>query len=113
VVMPGVAWFVTTAETMLAAALIFGFHTRLAARLSGWLLLAFAIGMTAGTGVKSALNASVFSASAGAFLLAASGSYPLSVDALRLTKRRELARGGCMKSQLKNTCDTPPDSGCK
>ena len=47
---------------MLAAALIFGFHPRLAARLSGWLLLVFAVGMTAGTGVKSVLNASVFSA---------------------------------------------------
>jgi uncharacterized membrane protein len=35
----------------------------------GLLLLAFAIGMIAGTGVKSALNASVFCASACAFLL--------------------------------------------
>jgi len=69
---PVVAWFVTVAETLLALALLLGFHTRLSAQLSGWLLLAFGIGMTAGTGIKSALNASVFSASAEAFLLATS-----------------------------------------
>ena len=64
---PDVAWFVTAAETILAVTLFFGFQTRIAAQLSGWLLLAFGVGMTAGTGLKSALNASVFSASAGAF----------------------------------------------
>jgi hypothetical protein len=47
----------------LALALLLGFHTRKSAQLSEWLLLVFAIGMTAGTGIKSALNASVFSAS--------------------------------------------------
>src|SRR5215467_12603699 len=78
---PVVAWFVTVAETLLALALLLGFHTRVSAQLSGWLLLAFAIGMTAGTGIKSALNASVFSASAGAFLLARSSAYPLSIEA--------------------------------
>ena len=71
-VIPVVAWFVTVAETVLALALLLGFHTRMCAQLSGWLLLAFGIGMTAGTGIKSALNASVFSASAEAFLLATS-----------------------------------------
>jgi hypothetical protein len=49
---------------------------------SGLLLLAFAFGMTLGTGIKSALNASVFSASAGAFLLATRRDYPWSLDAL-------------------------------
>jgi len=46
----------------------------------------FALGMTVGTGVKSALNYSVFAASAGAFALATAGSYRWSLDAL-LTAR--------------------------
>ena len=103
-VIPGVAWLVTAAETILAAALLFGFRTRIAAEFSGCLLLAFAIGMTAGTGIKSALNASVFSASAGAFLLAVAESYPLSIDALWQKKHRDTALEECIKSQLKNTC---------
>ncbi len=103
-VIPGVAWFVTAAETVLAAALLFGFQTRIAAQLSGWLLLAFAVGMTAGTGVKSALNASVFSASAGAFLLAAAENFPISVDSLRKSRGRDPVREACTKSQLKNAC---------
>ena len=101
---PVVAWFVTVAETLLALALLLGFHTRLSAQLSGWLLLAFGIGMTAGTGIKSALNASVFSASAGAFLLATSAEYPFSFDSLRRREKRDTALRACISSQLKNTC---------
>jgi uncharacterized membrane protein YphA (DoxX/SURF4 family) len=77
-VIPFISWLVTLAETGLSVALIVGFRPRFVALLAGSLLLAFAIGMTAGTGLKSALNASVFSASACAFLLwrcAADGSY--------------------------------------
>jgi thiosulfate dehydrogenase (quinone) large subunit len=69
-VIPLVGWLVTVMETCLGIALLVGIRTRLMSFLSGWLLLAFAIGMTAGTGLKSALNASVFAASACAFLLA-------------------------------------------
>jgi uncharacterized membrane protein YphA (DoxX/SURF4 family) len=105
-VTPAVAWFVTAAETLLAVTLLLGFHARVAAQLSGWLLLAFAVGMTAATGVKSALNASVFSASAGAFLLTAAESYPFSIDAYWRTKHLDTARE-CIRSQLKNTCTTP------
>jgi hypothetical protein len=50
--------------------LLVGWQLRRAALLSGWLLLAFAAGMTAGPGVKTAFNASVFAAAAAAFLLA-------------------------------------------
>ncbi len=74
---------VTVAETTLGLALLLGLHTRRAAQLSGWLLLAFAAGMTAGTGIKSALNASVLAASGGAWLLARARAYPASIDALR------------------------------
>jgi len=103
-VIPVVARFVTVAETLLALALLSGFHTRMSAQLSGWLLLGFGIGMTAGTGIKSTLNASVFSASAGAFLLATSAEYRLSFDSLRRREKRDTALSACISSQLKNTC---------
>jgi uncharacterized membrane protein YphA (DoxX/SURF4 family) len=60
----------TASEIVLGIALIAGVWTPLVAVLSGLLLLAFAAGMAAGTGVKTALDASVFAASAAAFLLA-------------------------------------------
>jgi len=83
---PAVGVVVTIAESILAAALLMGFRTRTSALLSGLMLLAFASGMTIGTGIKSALNASVFSASAGAFLLATMREYPFSLDALKRRK---------------------------
>jgi thiosulfate dehydrogenase (quinone) large subunit len=83
---PAVGWTVTFAETLFAITLLLGFHTRTFAFLSGIILLAFASGMTIGTGLKSALNASVFSASAGAFLLASMREHPWSVDALKNRK---------------------------
>jgi uncharacterized membrane protein YphA (DoxX/SURF4 family) len=68
-VIPFLSWFVTVAEVLLGVSLLAGFAIRPVALLSGALLLAFAIGMTAGTGLRSALYASVFSASACALLL--------------------------------------------
>src|SRR5262249_55626036 len=55
---------------------------RYAALAGGVLMGLFAFGLTAGTGVKSALNYSVFTASAGAFALAMVRSYRWSLDAL-------------------------------
>jgi hypothetical protein len=51
--------------------------------LSGILLLLFASGMSMGTGIKSALNASVFSAASAAFAQAVLGPGLWSVDGLR------------------------------
>lgn len=65
-----VGWTATVAETVLGLALIVGFRTGLAAFLSGLLLLLFAIGMTVGLGILAPLSYSVFTASAGALLLA-------------------------------------------
>ncbi len=79
-IIPAVGWGVTIAEIALGVLLLIGFRTRWAARLSGCLLLAFALGMTAGTGVKTAFDASVFAASGGAFMLATAGRYAWSVD---------------------------------
>jgi thiosulfate dehydrogenase (quinone) large subunit len=80
---PILAWTATIAEIVLGVALLVGFSTRRAALASGVLLSLFAIGMTIGTGVKTALDASVFSAAAGAFGLALLGHGPWSVDEMR------------------------------
>jgi len=88
---PAIGVGVTVAESILAITLLIGFRTRTFALLSGLMLLAFASGMTFGTGIKSALNASVFSASAGSFLLATMHEYPFSLDALKsMEKENEL-----------------------
>ncbi len=68
-------------ETLLGLALIAGIQTRKVAAFSGVLMLAFAFGMMMGAGIKAPLNYSVFSAAAGALLLATAASYPWSVDA--------------------------------
>ena len=68
---PAVAWLATGLEVALGLALIAGFRTKWAAGLSGLLLLLFALAMAFASGIKSPLDASVFSASAAAFLLAA------------------------------------------
>jgi uncharacterized membrane protein YphA (DoxX/SURF4 family) len=107
-VIAALAWFVTVAEASLGAALILGFQTRRAAQLGGWLLLAFGIGMTAGTGALSPRNASVFLASAGAFFLATSPAYPLSIDSLTQIGKRDAAHNAC--SQLNNTRTASVDS---
>ena len=77
--LPALAWASTFAEILLGVALVVGLFTRIAALLSGLMLLAFALAMTFALGVKAPLDLSVFSASAGAFLLAAYGRYPLSL----------------------------------
>ncbi len=59
----------TTAEVVFALFLIIGFKTELFARLSGFLLLIFALSMTFSTGIKGALDFSVFTASGAAFAL--------------------------------------------
>jgi uncharacterized membrane protein YphA (DoxX/SURF4 family) len=83
IVYPLMAWIATAAEIVLGLALIIGLFTRVVAFLSGILLLTFALTMMFSLGIKAPLDFSVFSASAGAFLLAAVGQYPFSVDKLR------------------------------
>ena len=80
---PALAWISTGAEMLLSAALIAGIYTRAAALLSGLLLLLFALSMTFALGLEAPLSASVFSASAGAFLLLTCGEYPWSLDSIR------------------------------
>ena len=77
---PTLAWVSTGAELVLGVALILGLFTRLAALLSGILLLLFAGGMSLGLGLKAPWNASVPAAAAAAFALVVLGAGPWSVD---------------------------------
>ena len=86
---PAVAWIATGAELLFGVALTLGLFTRATAFLSGLLLLSFALAMTLALGVKAPLNLSVFTAAAGAFMLAAQSRFPWSIDALRSQPRRE------------------------
>ncbi|TAM83216.1 MAG: DoxX protein [Acidobacteria bacterium] len=79
---PAIGWMATVCEVGLGIVLILGFRARLAAFLSGLLLLAFALGMAFGLGIKAPLDASVFTASAASFLLASVAAFPWSLDAL-------------------------------
>ena len=80
---PAIGWAATVGEICFGLMLIIGYRTRLAAALTGLLTLAFAVGMVAGIGIHAPLNYSVFVVSAGAFLLAEAGRYPLSLDSWR------------------------------
>lgn len=68
---PAVGWAVTIAEIVLGLALLAGWRLRDTALAGAALLFAFGVGMAAGSGIKSPLDASVFAASAAALLLAA------------------------------------------
>jgi thiosulfate dehydrogenase (quinone) large subunit len=70
----------TAAEIIFAVFLIIGFRTELFAKLSGFLLLIFALSITFSTGIKGAFDFSVFSASAGAFALSLLKEKYLEVD---------------------------------
>src|ERR1700739_3940333 len=82
----GLAWGVTVAETVLGVLLLAGLYTRMAALLSGVLLLLFALSMALALGLKAPLNFSVFSASAGVLLLSVCDRFPWSLDAMRASR---------------------------
>lgn len=72
----------TIAEVAFAIFLLIGFKTELVARLSGILLLLFALAMTFSVGIKSPLDYSVFSASAAAFGLSQLKEKSFELDAV-------------------------------
>lgn len=76
------AIFATALEIIFAICLLIGFKTKLFAKLSGILLLIFALSMTFSTGIKTAFDASVFAASAGAFALGSMKEKYFEVDNL-------------------------------
>lgn len=85
---PTLAIMATVAETLFGVLLVVGWKTRITALLSGVLLTVFALAMTMALGVKSPLNASVFSAAGGALLLAVYPDYPFSLDELLQRNKR-------------------------
>jgi uncharacterized membrane protein YphA (DoxX/SURF4 family) len=85
---PVLAWAATCVEILLGIALVVGAFTRVAAFLSGWLLLLFALSMTFALGLKAPRNFSVFTASAASFLLATCRKYSWSLDSLRKQPER-------------------------
>jgi uncharacterized membrane protein YphA (DoxX/SURF4 family) len=72
----------TGAETLFGLLLLVGWHTRIAALLSGLLLLTFGAAMTLALGVKAPLNFAVLTGIGGALLLANCERFPFSVDEL-------------------------------
>lgn len=66
---PTLGIIATAAEIVFAVFILIGFKTAFFARLSGYLLLLFALSMTFSIGIKGAFDYSVFSASAAAFAL--------------------------------------------
>ncbi len=77
---PTVGLLATVAEIVLALCLIIGFKTELMAKLSGILLLVFALSKTLSTGLKGPLDYSVFTASAAAFALGSMKEKYLELD---------------------------------
>lgn len=81
---PAIGTLATAAEVVFAVGLIIGLKTELFAKLSGTLLLIFALSMTFSTGIKGAFDFSVFSASAAAFAIAAIREKYLELDTVFL-----------------------------
>lgn len=81
-VIPTIGSIVTGLEIIFAVFLIAGFKTELFAKLSGYLLLLFALSMTFSTGIKGAFDYSVFTAAAAAFALSLLKEKYLEIDCL-------------------------------
>ncbi|QEC44338.1 DoxX family protein [Pseudobacter ginsenosidimutans] len=69
-VIPAVGIIATAAEIVFGLGLLIGIKTEIFAKLTGFLLLLFALSMSFSTGIKAPLDFSVFAASGAAFALA-------------------------------------------
>ena len=78
----------TGAEILFGICLIIGFKTELVAKLSGFLMLIFALSIAFSTGIKGVFDYSVFAASAGAFALSTMREKYLELDLLFLKKTK-------------------------
>lgn len=81
-IIPVLASIATFVEIVFALFLLIGFKTELFAKLSGVLILIFALSMTFSVGIKSGFDYSVFTASAAAFGLSLLKEKWLEVDNL-------------------------------
>ncbi|MCW5516936.1 DoxX family protein [Muriicola sp. Z0-33] len=79
-IIPFIATIATGAEIVFAICILIGLKTELFAKLSGILLLLFAISITLSSNIKGAFDYSVFTASAAAFALSMLGEKYLELD---------------------------------
>ncbi|SFT01243.1 Methylamine utilisation protein MauE [Zhouia amylolytica] len=79
---PYIAGIATVLELLFALLLLVGYQTQLIAKLSGILLLIFALSMTFFYGIKGTLDYSVYIASAAAFSLSSMTQSFLEIDSL-------------------------------
>jgi len=79
---PALGFVATVLEVIFAICLLIGFKTSLFAKLSGCLLLIFALSMTFSTGIKGAFDYSVLTAAAAAFALSTMKTKYLELDSL-------------------------------
>lgn len=86
-IIPTVAFVATALELVFALALIIGFKTELVAKLSGYLLLIFALSITFSSNIKGSFDYSVFTASAAAFALALIKEKCLELDTVLLSNK--------------------------
>lgn len=86
------AYCATIAEAILGILLLAGFKTKIVARLTGLLLMVFALSMSLTLGIKSTFDYSVWVGSAAAFLLGCQQRFAYSLDSL-LDREKKYARG--------------------
>jgi len=79
---PTIGALATGFEVLFGVCLIIGFKTEFVAKLSGYLMLIFALAITFSTGIKGAFDYSVFAASAAAFALSIMKEKYLELDLL-------------------------------
>jgi thiosulfate dehydrogenase (quinone) large subunit len=84
---PILGFIATLAEALFGLCLLLGFKTELIAKLSGYLLLIFALAITFSSGIKGAFDYSVFAASGAAFALSLLSDKYLELDLLFSIKK--------------------------
>ena len=111
-VIPTLAVVSTSAEIIFGILLLLGWRTRIAALLSGALLLLFAGTMTVALGIKAPLDFSVFVDAGAAFLLATCAKYPFGIDYLcnrgRVDVRLGVKGGSGQSQRVKETGPLEP-----
>ncbi|MCK5441873.1 MAG: DoxX family protein [Maribacter sp.] len=86
-IIPILGFIATLAEALFGLCLLLGFKTELIAKLSGYLLLIFALAITFSSGIKGAFDYSVFAASGAAFALSLLSDKYLELDLLFSIKK--------------------------
>lgn len=86
-IIPTMGFIATLAEALFGLCLLLGFKTEFVAKLSGYLMLVFALAITFSSGIKGAFDYSVFAASGAAFALGLLSDKYLELDLLLFKKK--------------------------